>query len=96
MDHTEPIIKTNVASTVYLYGVEPIYFKDMKYQEVLEEKIKLAKNKASELYDIQMNSEKDKYLELEYILNDIYRAIEHNKQLLNEFKTSLKKNNVNL
>jgi len=86
MDRAEPIIKTKVTSTQYLYGVKPTYFANMKYQKILEEKIKLAKSLASKLYDKQRDeNDKESKLEIEYKLNNIYRAIDHNEQLLREF-----------
>lgn len=82
----EPIIKVNPLSTEYLYGVSPLYFKELKYRDVLIAKIELGKEKSSKLYKEQEQEQnKDKKVRLEYILNDIYKAIEHNQILLKEF-----------
>ena len=84
-DHTDPQLQVKLAPTEYLYGVDPTWFIDMKYEEILKEKIKLAKKQSKNLFRQQMDApNSDIYLEYEYWLNDVYKAIEHNEKLLKE------------
>jgi len=85
VDHIDPKIRVDIASTEYLYGVDPTRFIDMKYEDILREKVKLAKKMSKSLLEQQsQSSDSDTYLEYEYWLNDIYKAIEHNELLLKE------------
>ena len=84
-DHTDPQLQVKLAPTEYLYGVNPTWFIDMKYEEVLVEKVKLAKQQAKSLFKQQTDAlSSDIYLEYEYWLNNVYKAIEHNEKLLKE------------
>lgn len=87
IDHLDPKIEVKLAPTEYLYGVNPTHFIDMKYEEIIKEKIKLAKEHSKSLFKQQTDvPNSDIYLEYEYWLNDVYRAIEHNEKLLKELK----------
>lgn len=84
-DHLDPKIEVKLAPTEYLYGVNPTHFIDMKYEQIIKEKIKLAKEHSKSLFKQQTDApNSDIYLEYEYWLNDVYRAIEHNEKLLKE------------
>jgi len=83
--------KIKVIPTEYLYGVNPTWFIDMNYEEMLKEKIRLAKDMYKSLLEQQsQSSNSDTYLEYEYWLNDVYRAIEDNDLLLKELKQFIK------
>ena len=90
VDHLDPKISVKVAPTEYLYGVDPTWFIEMNYEKMLREKVILAKKMSKSLLEQQsQSSNSDTYLQYEYWLNDVYKAIEHNELLikeLNQFK----------
>jgi len=86
-DHTDPIIRKNIGSTLYYYNVEPNFFDNKLYWSVIKEKINLAKLQARNVQVMQKGCvDSDQYLEFEQWLNDIYKAQEFNEQLLKERK----------
>lgn len=83
----------HLLSTEYLYGVEPTHFVELKYEDVIKEKLKLAKIKARDLFNYQVEIEdNNEYLEIEHVLSDLHKAIIHNKMLLTELEDYRKQN----
>ena len=87
---SEPVIHVRRTPTEYLYGVYAVHFIDMKYKEVLVEKIYLAREHVKSLNLLQSNSSnKEDYLEYEDWINDVYKAIEYNRNLLEEINEEI-------
>jgi len=76
----------NFKSTFSLYGVEPVYFKDMLYYEAINEKIRLSKIKINEINDeLDYSLPEDEYNILNHQLRLIEKALDFNEQLLDEY-----------
>ena len=87
-DHVDPIVKKKISSTEWLYNVLPGYFDGMEYWEAINMKKYLAEQNSKRIYRLQEQSpDSDTYLEYESWLNDIYKAIDFNDQLLKERKS---------
>lgn len=70
--------ETTTISTQDLYGVSPKVFKEMYYEEVLDLKIKILKEKLNVLYDVH-------YLDRdEPNIRKISKALKFNEQLKKE------------
>ena len=77
----------NFKSTFSLYGVKPIYFKDMLYYEAINEKIRLSKIKIKKINDeLDYNLPEDEYKILNHQLRLIEKALKFNELLLDEYK----------
>jgi len=86
VDHIDPEINVDVASTEYLYGVNPLYFANKTYKEILKTKIKLTKHQTNLLYKKQEKcNDYECKSKIEQWLNDVYKAREHNEKLLKEY-----------
>jgi len=86
-DHIDPVIKKKIGSTLYYYNVEPDYFDNMKFWEAINMRKYLAEQNAKRVLHLQEQApDSDTYLEYESWLNDIYKAISFNEQLLKERK----------
>jgi len=72
----------------YLYGVPGSYFKDMKYEDVLKIKIKRATDISRELsehlHGVNRTTDYQTYQRLNERLIAVLKAIEFNKNLLDE------------
>jgi len=86
-DHVDPVIKKRISSTEWLYNVLPGYFDGMEFWEAISMREYLARENAKRVYKLQSQApNSDIYLEYESWLNDIYKAIDFNEQLLKERK----------
>jgi len=86
-DHVDPVIKKKICSTEWLYNVQPDYFDGMEFYEAISMREYLARENAKRVFHLQEQApDSDTYLEYESWLNDIYKAIEFNCQLLKERK----------
>ncbi len=89
-------MKNNFKSTQSLYGVEPEYFKDMKYFEAIEKKIVLADFRINLLNKrINYKMDEDTYKELNEQLVECKKARDFNQKLLDEMKKRERKKNEN-
>jgi len=87
-DHVDPIINKKISSTEWLYNVLPGYFDGMEFYEAISIREYLARENAKRLYRLQEQStNSDEYLIYESWLNDVYKAISFNEQLLKERKS---------
>jgi len=97
----KPFGRKRVKTTKYLYGVSPLYFEGKEYYEVVEEKMKLAKElmrelseKTSEIFKELQNTKDSKkreklakeYDEVAIRFSDVAKAYEYNQLLLEEYK----------
>jgi len=86
-DHIDPIVKKKIGSTLYYYNVEPDYFDNMNFWEAIAKREQLARENAKRIMHLQEQaSDSSTYLIYEDWLNDIYKAIDFNYQLLKERK----------
>ena len=86
-DHIDPVIKKKIGSTLYYYNVEPDYFDGMEFWEAISKREQLARENAKRVMHLQEQApDSDTYLEYEAWLNDVYKAIDFNYQLLKERK----------
>jgi len=86
-DHVDPVINKKIGSTLYYYNVEPDYFDCMEFWEAISMRKYLAEQNAKRLLHLQSQApNSDIYLEYESWLNDVYKSIEFNEQLLKERK----------
>jgi len=84
-DHIDPVIKKRISSTEWLYNVLPGYFDGMEFWEAISMREFLARKNAKRVMHLQEQApDSDTYLEYEAWLNDIYKAIDFNEQLLKE------------
>jgi hypothetical protein len=65
-------------STLYLYGIEPMEFEDMRYRDALEYRIAKAKELIGELQEVTFRERDDNRI------RNCLKAIQHNEMLLGE------------
>ena len=91
------MFKKDFKKTSYLYGVSPLEFIDLKYEEILEKKIELNINLleklAKEASQAFKNKETNKYRESTIRLSDVAKAYDHNTYLLKELKKAKRETN---
>jgi len=75
-------------TTEYLYGVKPHVFQNMKYANAIELKHTLAKKVFHELSKeyTSKNGSWDETFDIRVRLTEVQKAINHNKQLIEELK----------
>ena len=83
--------KKETYSSEYLYGVKGSYFKEMSYEDVIKEKIKLGNKLLNKLSDFVFSGKvnllnKDEYAEITYRISNVKKAIEYNELLLKDLK----------
>ena len=85
-DHIDPIINKKIGSTLYYYNVEPTYFDDMSFWEAISMREFLAKKNLKRLLHLQsqVGNDQESYFYYEEWINDVSKAIEFNRQLLEE------------
>lgn len=72
--------KRTFKTTKYLYGIEPIEFKDMSYLLALEYKIVKARQLLKKLCSVRYQDRENQRV------NDVLEAIEWNQILIDEIK----------
>jgi hypothetical protein len=85
------LVSKTIKPTEYYYGKPPTHFANMKTYESIEEKIKLATELKHRLvWETKDDIPYEEKVEIDQRIKDINKAIEFNKQLLNEYKRYMK------